>query len=249
MITPIRPAGSARVLVSVLSALLLAMLVIIATPGSARAEQSLVGSDPQPQAELERAPGWVNLAFDSRVDAGIAKVLVLNADGQNVTTGQLIVEFNTITTQLIDDLPEGTYTVQYRSDDEGDPLGGSFQFSYGSGSFSSDADTTWQGADSEPEVIKNPDPNATTTPAPQPSAEATEPPPVDPTQEVPDPDTSDPDAPVGTPGGADATPPADPADTPDSGSSPAPWILGGIGVVVALAAAGLYLRSRQNSRP
>ncbi len=255
MTPPIRHASGANLLASLLSALALSLVVLVSAPGPAYASQALVASDPQPQAELERAPGWVNLAFDSPVDAGIAKVLVLNADGKNVTTGDLIVEYNTITTQLIDRLPRGTYTVQYRADDAGAPLGGSFQFSYGPGTFSKDAATTWEGTDAEPEVIKNPDPNATTTArAPQTTA-PTEPPPVEPTESDPVPTQSDPEpaepstAPADSPAATDGGAAADSGN--DAGSPPVwPWAVGGLVFILAMGGVTLwYLRTRTGSRP
>lgn len=250
MRTPSRFAGVATAVASLLSALLLGLAMLVLAPAAAHAEQSLVASDPQPQTELERAPGWVNLAFDSPVDAGIAKVLVLDADGKNVTTGELIVEFNSITAQLIDDLPRGTYTVQYRGDDSGSPLGGSFQFSYGPGTFSDDADTTWEGEDSEPEIIKNPDPNATTSQPPYVNPESPDPPPVDPTQEVPGPETSTAAPPSGSSTSPEAGgPEPEPADA-DSSSSALPWILGGVGILVlAGGATAVYVRTRRPDRP
>lgn len=245
-----RLVGSTKLLTSALSALLLSLVVLTSAPALAHADQSLIASDPQPQAELDRAPGWVNLAFDSPVDAGIAKVLVLNADGKNVTTGDLIVEFNTITTQLSDGLPEGTYTVQYRADETGEPLGGSFQFSYGSGSFSPDAETTWEGVDDEPAVIKNPDPNATSTPPP-PSTAPGEPSPVEPTEgnstePVPGAAPSegaDPDSSASTEG--------EPGESAGDGDTPLlAWVIGG-GVLLLVLAGALvwYLRTRNTPRP
>ena len=120
----------------------------------------LLTSDPEGRQQLDRAPGWVNLAFDGKVDKDMAKVLVLDAKGTNVTAGPLIVEASNVTTQLEDNLPKGVYTVHYRVDGKGgEPQGGAFQFSYGGGSFSDPADKSWSGTAQEPAILRGDNPN------------------------------------------------------------------------------------------
>ena len=120
----------------------------------------LLTSAPEGRQQLDQAPGWVTLAFDGKVDKSLAKVLVLDAKGTNVTSGPLIVEDSNVTTQLEDGLAKGTYTVHYRVDGKGgEPRGGAFQFSYGGGTFSDPADKSWSGSGQEPEILRGDNPN------------------------------------------------------------------------------------------
>lgn len=153
----------------------LCLMVANPVPSSA-VDNYLVASEPAARQELRDLPGWVTLAFEDKANAKLAKILVLNADGKNVTTGALVVEETNVTTQLAFDLPKGTYTVMYRtSGADGRVRGGSFQFAYGRGTWTPVEKEVWIGEDEEPPVLANPDPNATTTatPTPTPSASAT----------------------------------------------------------------------------
>lgn len=188
-----------RRLVAMLIAAL--MLPLTAAPTAARADDYLIGSDPQPRQELREVPGWVTLAFRSRASAKLAKVLVLNASGANVTSGALIVEGTNVTTQLEEGLPRGTYSVYYRtSGSDGKPRGGAFQFAYGKGQWTPLDAEVWVGEQEEPPILKNPDPNETgpgtpaTTPPPSPTATAT----------------------------ATVTPSAEPSPSPSPSGTPAP---------------------------
>ena len=120
----------------------------------------LLASNPDGRDELDDAPGAVTLVFDGKVDDGVAKVLVLDAKGANVTAGPLIVETTNVTTQLEDGLPKGTYTVHYRVDGKGgEPRGGAFQFSYGGGRFTDLPDASWSGSANEPAILRGDNPN------------------------------------------------------------------------------------------
>lgn len=150
------------------------VLGLLAVPTAAA--DPVVATEPLDRQELDAAPGWVTLAFDREVDPGSAKVLVLDAQGRNATVGQLIVEGTNVTTQLEDGLPRGTYTVRYRVVTTEEPFGGAYQFSYGQGSFTDLPDRSWSGTDDEPPVLRNDDPNATTSaPPPSPRPRETEP--------------------------------------------------------------------------
>ncbi len=125
-----------------------------------------VATEPQARAELDRPPGAVTLAFDFEVDPSVAKVLVLDAHGANVSAGTLIVEGTNVTTLLEQDLSRGTYTVHYRvARSGGETQGGAYQFSYGKGSFSAPADRSWTGSEEEPPVIRGTNPNGPDDPA------------------------------------------------------------------------------------
>ena len=141
--------------------------IVSVTPAQA---EGLVASEPGVRQELEQAPGWVTLAFAAEVDPSVAKVLVTDADGTNVTTGSLIVEGTNVTTQLQEGLEPGTYTVRFRINrPDGQPEGGAYQFAYGAGDFREPPEQAWTGRAQEPKVLNDPDPNAVT---PQPSGTA-----------------------------------------------------------------------------
>lgn len=144
--------------------LAVAVLLLAAAPASA-ARVRLVASEPQAQQTVDDEPGWVTVALSSPVDASVAKIVVIGPDGDNVTTGDLIVEDTNVTTQLRDELPQGTYTVHYRVNGSGDDVaGGAFQFAYVEGTFSSLPDRSWSGSAHEPAILRGSDPNATTEP-------------------------------------------------------------------------------------
>ena len=109
------------------------MLLLAAAPGSA-ARRVDRGERATRTETVDDEPGWVTLALSSPVDSSIAKIVVNGPDGTNVTTGSLIVEDTNVTSQLRDDLPQGTYTVHYRvNGSDGDVEGGAFQFAYVTG--------------------------------------------------------------------------------------------------------------------
>lgn len=151
---------SGRLAGLVLALLTACLATWLLAPSASAAAGSLVVSDPDDREQVDDAPGAVNLVFSGKVDDGVAKVVVLDSSGANVTSGPLIVEGTNVATQLQDDLPKGTYTVHYRVNGSGgEPRGGAFQFSYGSGSFTDLPDRSWSGTAQEPEILRGDDPN------------------------------------------------------------------------------------------
>jgi methionine-rich copper-binding protein CopC len=216
-----------RVLMSTLVGV--TMLLFFA-PLAWAADDYLVASDPQPRQETRQVPGWVTLAFKSTASAKLAKILVLDKDGKNVTTGALIVEGTNVTTQLMSGLPKGTYTVYYRtSGSDGEKRGGAFQFSYGPGTWTAINQDVWVGEKEEPPVLQNPDPNATAPASATPS--------VQPTQSSPSASAA--------PSSAEASRPAVP---PTSGGNALPWIIGGGVVVLAAAGGGAWFLWKRRSQ-
>lgn len=207
-----------------------AVLVAFTSAPIAASDSLIVVSDPEPHAELSARPGWVTLVFKRNVDVSLAKIVVLGSSGQNVTVGPLIVEGTNVTTQLSPDLKQDTFTVLYRVDrPDGQPEGGAFQFSYGPGTWTTVPASSWSGQSDEPDVIRNPNPKATTS-VPTPSAEPTtaspsaEPTSTQASSDVPTPEVS----------------PTAPGGEPQAGSFPVGWVLG-IGVIVVAAAAGAWV--------
>ncbi len=151
------------------------MLAVAAAPAPAGAvDDYLVASDPARHQELNEVPGWVTLAFASKANAELAKIIVLNSASENVTTGSLIVEGTNVTTQLAFDLPKDTYTVLYRtSGSDGRMRGGSFQFAYGKGKWTNEQAEKWIGESAQPTILASDDPTAAPTAEPSPSLSGT----------------------------------------------------------------------------
>lgn len=218
-----------------LLALLVGLMITLGAPLQvAQAAGVIVVSDPEEHAELTRAPGWVSVVFTAEVDPDLAKLVVLNSAGENVTVDAIIVEGTQITTQLRSGLTKGTYTVLYRvSDAKGEPVGGSYQFAYGKGDWSPDAKSTWKGEANQPPVIADPNPNPTGVASGVPTVSAT--PSVEPT--VSSTETAAPQ-PTST---------ATTAPTPTTGGSNL-WLWGGLVVAILVVAAGAFLLIRRRNQ-
>jgi methionine-rich copper-binding protein CopC len=216
-------------------ALLVAALVLVvqaAGAPAAHADDFLESSDPAPRQETQRAPGWVTLVFATDANASLARILVVDSAGQDVTTGPLIVEGSNVTTQLKTGLTKGTYTVLYRTGDrDGNRRGGSFQFAYGKGEWTPVEKETWIGEDEEPPILKDPDPTEEPTPSPSASPSAS------PSEEPSGPETYTP--------APSATPSASPA--PATGGTSWPWLLGGLLALVAAVGVGVAAIQRRRA--
>lgn len=212
------------------------MGVVIAALGGVTPAQAvddyLVASDPARHQELKRMPGWVTLVFRSAANAKLAKILVLNSAGKNISTGAVIVEDTNVTTQLGFDVPKGTYTVMYRtSGTDGRVRGGSYQFAYGKGTWGSEQKEVWIGEEEQPPVLNSPDPNATGASTATPSASP----------------STTPEPSGASPSGAASAPSNTAAPTsPTGGDSLLPWIIGAGALVVAVAGgAGVFAWRRR----
>lgn len=137
-----------------------AAMALLATPVPAFAIGQIVLTDPEVRAELDNPTSWVSIVFDAGVDPAVAKMVVLNSAGRNVTVDSLVVDGRQVGTQLPGGLPEDTYTVMYRVNGPGGkPVGGSFQFAIGKGTWTAEASTTWSGPAQEPPILADPDPH------------------------------------------------------------------------------------------
>ena len=194
--------------------------------------------DPEEHAELDRAPGWVSLVFDTKVDESKAKLVVLNSAGKNMTVDALIVEGTQITTQLQSGLPKGTYTVMWRINGAGGEIvGGSYQFAYGKGTWTSDGKSSWTGEQNQPPVIADPNPNPTGVPDPSATAVPTD---GGPTGTA-----------TGTASGAEpATGEATPGTVPASGGDSGNWWIWAVGAAAVLVAGGgVFVALRRPGSP
>ena len=84
------------------------LLTLTSSPSVARADDYLIGSDPQPRQELKETPGWVTLAFRSKATAKLAKIVVLNA----AATHTMRLRMETVTS-----LSEELFLLQTLGDD------------------------------------------------------------------------------------------------------------------------------------
>jgi len=185
------------------------------------------------------------------------RIIVVGPNGENVTSGPLIVEGTNVTSYLRNDLDHGTYTVHFRVDGRnGDPEGGAFQFAYGSGSFTDLPDKSWSGEDNEPAVLRGTNPNGTEEPDPPSTAQATPgievtsqgatsapPPPTDPPSTI--------KAPPGPTSEAASAPQTSvsPTAAAEGGSSGTPWVVGGVLLLIAVAgtAFGLWHSNKEKA--
>lgn len=104
-----------------------ALLVLPAAP--AGAHDVLVGTDPADGAVLDAAPTQVVLTFSSAQAEVGAEVLVTGPDGATWSQGAAVVAGTTVTQALAPGLPDGPYTVTWRSvAGDGHPVTGSFAF-------------------------------------------------------------------------------------------------------------------------
>lgn len=212
----------ARILAGVMAGLVL----VLGAPASAAraADDYLVTSNPAPHDELDNPPGWVTLVFKTDASAKLAKIVVQNSRGLDVTTGDIIVEGSNATVQLLSNLPKDTFTVTYRtSDAKGNPRGGTFQFAFGSGTWTN-VDDTWVGASEQPTVIASPP-----SPAPEETATASS------TAESP------------APSGQSTAPTAEPEQPSQDGSPNSLWWYLGGGAILIAAAVGIVLGRRRRA--
>ena len=114
---------------------LLAGLWLLASGAAAQAHAVLRSSDPADGASVERAPRQVTLTFTERPEPRLSTVQVLDADSRPVQAGKAEpVPGQPLQLQVpLGQLPDGTYTVAWRtvSRDDGHPSGGSFAFGVG----------------------------------------------------------------------------------------------------------------------
>jgi copper transport protein len=114
---------------------LLAGLWLLASGTAAPAHAVLRSSDPADGTSVARAPQRVTLTFTERPEPRLSTVQVLDADGQPVQAGKAApVAGQPFQLQVpLGQLPDGTYTVAWRtvSRDDGHVSGGSFAFGVG----------------------------------------------------------------------------------------------------------------------
>ncbi|RAN94411.1 hypothetical protein GAR05_04933 [Micromonospora saelicesensis] len=113
-----------------LGAAVLAVLVavlILASP--AWAHNSLRTATPARDATVPSAPTAVTLEFMQRLDPAFTTIVLTDAAKRQLPTGEPVVTGAKSTVQVVDTLPNGTYTVAYRVVSvDGHPVQGSYPF-------------------------------------------------------------------------------------------------------------------------
>jgi copper transport protein len=108
---------------------------LLASGPAAGAHALLRASDPADGASVDRPPRQVTLTFTERPEPRLSVVHVLDADGHQVDAGGAVpVAGNPLQLRVpLGDLPDGTYTVTWRtvSRDDGHVTGGAFAFGVG----------------------------------------------------------------------------------------------------------------------
>lgn len=101
----------------------------IGVAAPATAHDALVASDPAADATVTAAPTQVVLTFSAAQTGVGSEVLVTGADGQVWSDGPAQVADTTVTQPLTAPLPDGAYTVTWRSvAGDGHPVTGAFGF-------------------------------------------------------------------------------------------------------------------------
>ena len=127
------PAG--RRATALVTGLLTLGLFLLQAPVAASAHDGLVGSVPAPGAAVPTAPASVNLEFSGPPVPLGTQVLVTGPDGVEVSQGSADVRGTTVVQPLAGSLPEGDYTVRWRSTSaDGHPVTGSWSFTVAAGS-------------------------------------------------------------------------------------------------------------------
>jgi copper transport protein len=112
---------------------LIVLCLALGAPG-ASAHASLERSEPAPSASLPESPEQVLLDFDESVDAGTARIRLLDADGGEATLGNPTGDPTdpTIVVATVPPLDEGAYVVAWRVvSSDGHPVSGAFPFQVG----------------------------------------------------------------------------------------------------------------------
>lgn len=116
-------------LVGAWTTVLLAAAVAVTLASPAAGHDVLVGTDPADGAVLDAAPTQVVLTFAAE-QAGVgAEVAVTGPDGTSWSDGAAVVTGTTVTQALAAGMPDGAYTVAWRSvAQDGHPVTGTFAF-------------------------------------------------------------------------------------------------------------------------
>ena len=109
---------------------------LLLTPDTAFSHSNFVRSEPVPNSVLSRPPERLTIWFTEQLEPSRSYIQILNSTGQRVDNDDSTVDANDttiISVTLMPQLPEGTYTVGWKtlSTIDGHTIRGSFVFSVG----------------------------------------------------------------------------------------------------------------------
>ncbi|USQ81446.1 copper resistance protein CopC [Ornithinimicrobium faecis] len=225
-----RPAPSTPHLIWRALAALLMSTVLIGTGSAAHAHDTLTDSSPAEGETLTEPLTQVQLTFSAEVLELGAAAVVTDSDGATWETGELAVDGTGVTVPLAEALPSGSYEVSWRvTSSDGHPISGVIPFTVDAPAAETtepapaDATPSTAPADSAPTTVEE-------------SSEATE------STEQPEPTTEE-----AAPTTAEAAPTTASEPAQDSGANETesddggvPWTPIVIGLVVLLAALGVF---------
>lgn len=119
----------------------------------AQARNNPVAASPAVHQTVGQAPSSVTLAMKEPVK-GPAVIKVTGPDGKVVSEPATTILATNIAVDLSVGLTRGTYTVKYRIEGPKGPEGGTYQFAYGSGTFSVKGIETWDGYKEIPKALR-----------------------------------------------------------------------------------------------
>lgn len=122
----------------------LCAVLVAASPFLVHAHASPVQSVPASSAILQQAPESVEIRFSERLEEGASRVVVTNANGEEVSLPALVVHSDPYVLRAqLHTISEGVYTVRWSvvSKDDGHFTRGSFAFAVGTSSIVSSAST------------------------------------------------------------------------------------------------------------
>src|SRR5438105_8894619 len=95
-----------------------AVVVLAVLPGTAWAHANLDRAEPAPGSQLDQPPRELQLFFSEAVDGSFSRIQLLNTRGEAVDRGDSHVAPNdprSLAVSLPDQLPNGVYTVSWRT--------------------------------------------------------------------------------------------------------------------------------------
>lgn len=196
----------------------------LAAPAEAR--NNPIAASPSVRQTVAQAPASVTLAMKEAVK-GPAVISVTGPDGKVVSQPTTTILATNIAVDLNTGLARGTYTVKYRIEGPKGPEGGTYQFAYGSGTFSVKDISMWDGYREIPKPLRLDGDDEREKASVTPSTEST--PTAEPSDDVP---TSEED----TKGASNAY------------STPGGWIFWPVAAAAALLAAtgaAIFVRRRR----
>lgn len=119
----------------------------------AEAGNNPIAASPAVHQTVSQAPASVTLAMKNPVK-GPAVISVTGPGGTVVSSPPTTILSTNIAVDLKPGLAKGTYTVKYRIEGPAGPEGGTYQFAYGSGSFTVKGIATWEGYKEIPKPLR-----------------------------------------------------------------------------------------------